>query len=397
MREQASKSTDRLTDKPRVAAWSIPGSVGLVAVALLVGSAEPARAGNQGDLILNEISAVGANKFLKGKGAEFVDSYVFVADDEIYIADHDFVDEQGPFRLTTTGTLPTGLSLDTDYYVVNSGLTHSPPGDWFGLSLTPGGAKVDITAAGAGTHTMKLPDEEGDTFFGVVKGNGGNWLELVVVADHLDIRGWTLEWQNSDDPPPADCNAGTLTFEAEDVWSDLRSGTIITVAEELSDDLSYDPYSDDWWINANHEEAAASHTECFKVDNDCWRMRILDDGVPTPTVIQDWVGEQDDPCPSNNLWGGGGDLSSTEVGKLEQDPSAAAATYPPTPAYNDGTSSTFGAPNVWQAGEMVQDFSALRAVISAPVPSLTTKGAAVLGGLILGSVFWLARRRASAV
>ena len=96
---------------------------------------------------------------------------------------------RGPrrIRLTTLGTLPAGLSLATDYYVVTTGLTNTPASDWIGLSLTPGGAKVDITAAsGGGTHTVTLPHELGDTFFGVVKGNGGNWIELVVIADHLD-------------------------------------------------------------------------------------------------------------------------------------------------------------------------------------------------------------------
>ena len=37
-----------------------------------------------------------------------------------------------------------------------------------------------------------------DPFLGTVQGNGGNWIELVVVTDHLDIRGWTLEWHNAD-------------------------------------------------------------------------------------------------------------------------------------------------------------------------------------------------------
>ena len=33
------------------------------------------------------------------------------------------------------------------------------------------------------------------------------------------------------------------------IWSDLRSGTIITVAEDLADDASYDPSAGNWWIN----------------------------------------------------------------------------------------------------------------------------------------------------
>jgi len=37
--------------------------------------------------------------------------------DEFTYTDHGYIDQQGPFRLTTTGTLDTGLSLATDYYI----------------------------------------------------------------------------------------------------------------------------------------------------------------------------------------------------------------------------------------------------------------------------------------
>jgi hypothetical protein len=53
-------------------------------------------------------------------------------------------------QLTTTGTLPAGLSLATDYYVISRTL------DTFQLSLTPGGSAVDITDTGTGTHTFNL-------------------------------------------------------------------------------------------------------------------------------------------------------------------------------------------------------------------------------------------------
>jgi len=39
-------------------------------------------------------------------------------------------------------------------------------------------------------------DEDGgyadDSYFGRVQGNGGDWFELVVITDHLDMRGWKL-------------------------------------------------------------------------------------------------------------------------------------------------------------------------------------------------------------
>jgi hypothetical protein len=384
-------------DGAGAAARGLCGPLWLIALALLLGSVDRATAANQGDLILNEFNAVSDSAFLGGEG--FLGGNIDVANDEINITGHSFSDQQGPVQLTTTGTMPGGLSWGTDYYIVNTGLTNTPASNWIGLSLTPGGAKVDITAATGGIHTLGLSD----AFFGFFQANGGNWIELAVVADHLDIRGWTLEWHNGDP------DQGTIFFQSHSVWSDLRSGTIITIREDdlsppgygvLLSDLSYDPQNGDWWIHANVDDLTVVGQTGFKTDNDNWSMRIWDGPVNCPAppsvctgvgetvLIQDWVGEGTD------LWGGTGGVGNNEVGKLEQDPSAAAATTPPTPMYNDGTSSTFGSENVWGTGTFTQDFSALRAVIAVPVPALTKKGAALSASLLLGSLFWLTRRRA---
>jgi hypothetical protein len=50
--------------------------------------------------------------------------------------------------LTTSGALPTGLSTGTTYYVINSAT------NTFNVSLTSGGAAVNTTGAGSGTHSM---------------------------------------------------------------------------------------------------------------------------------------------------------------------------------------------------------------------------------------------------
>lgn len=57
-------------------------------------------------------------------------------------------------RVSTTGTLPGGLAVDTDYYVVNADAT----GATFKLSATSGGSAIDLTTAGTGTHYFgRLP------------------------------------------------------------------------------------------------------------------------------------------------------------------------------------------------------------------------------------------------
>lgn len=55
-------------------------------------------------------------------------------------------------RATTTGTLPTGLALATDYYVIrDSGTTIKLASS---LANAVAGTSIDITAAGSGTHTL---------------------------------------------------------------------------------------------------------------------------------------------------------------------------------------------------------------------------------------------------
>jgi len=49
----------------------------------------------------------------------------------------------------TTGTLPTGFSVETDYYVIREGIT----ADTFQLSARKQGSPVATTAAGSGVHS----------------------------------------------------------------------------------------------------------------------------------------------------------------------------------------------------------------------------------------------------
>lgn len=51
---------------------------------------------------------------------------------------------------TTSGTLPAGLSINTKYYVISAGLTAGV----FEVATDKGGAPVNTTSAGSGTHTL---------------------------------------------------------------------------------------------------------------------------------------------------------------------------------------------------------------------------------------------------
>lgn len=77
---------------------------------------------------------------------------------------------------TTTGALPTGLTANTLYYVISTGLT----ADAFQVSATRGGAAVNTSGSQSGTHTVRecpyglgdgsttfnLPDYRGRGIFG---------------------------------------------------------------------------------------------------------------------------------------------------------------------------------------------------------------------------------------
>ncbi|UCE58163.1 MAG: DNRLRE domain-containing protein [Phycisphaerales bacterium] len=296
----------------------------------------------------------------------------------------------------------------------------------------------------------------GDVFFGRIEGNGKDWFELVVIQDHLDVQGWELEWTDNNG------ESGTLTLTADPLWSDLRAGTIITFAESdtargcLDTDVSYDPsdpFAGDWWIHINTlvgeivcvggiddgQECVGPNvcnggdnaglacddggdcpggtcdptTECpggtcvdsevpqeqyvttvttsgsgpghFSVNNDDWQLTIRDD---LDAVI---FGPSGEGVPAS-----GPGVGSREVFKLEEDPSD--SIDPVTSNYNDGTSSSFGMPNLWSGGTMTQDFRGLRGApvlesVSPPrgsligtLPTVSVTFTEAISGLVAGDL-----------
>jgi microcystin-dependent protein len=55
-------------------------------------------------------------------------------------------------RITTTGSLPTGLATGTDYYVISAGLSAND----FRVSTSRGGAAVNTSGSQSGTHTWRV-------------------------------------------------------------------------------------------------------------------------------------------------------------------------------------------------------------------------------------------------
>ncbi len=257
---------------------------------------------------------------------------------------------------------------------------------------------------------MQLADAQND---GRIEGNGGNWIELVVIEDHLDIRGWSLRWAEpgATDTDGADIWFGDSGVEQGEIafsstaalWSDLRAGTIISISEkdsievdtdwdtegddrnftrnidpldvdvtiDLSTDTGYNPAGDDWWIHVSsrgeHGQADPLVTTVtnvngdlpgdFSVGPDEWELTVVDSDL---NDVFGPIGED------INDWGGGG-LNDRESGRLEVDPSASVSGA----EFDDSTSTTFGHPNEW-AG-VLQDFTTLRPTDVEPI-TLTWDG-----------------------
>lgn len=191
-----------------------------------------------------------------------------------------------------------------------------------------------------------------DATLGRVLGNGGDWIELVVVADHLDIRGWRVQVCDN-----AVC-APELVFSNVALLSDLRAGTLITIAAAMTpldrpEDASYNPVNgpgEDWWIELRSSGAQATGSYIsigsFTVSH-----------TNSQVTIRDALGATIFGPAGEGIVPGVG-LNQREVFKLESSPSA--LTTPDSLGYADGSSSAYGAPNLFGGGLGVQSLAALR-------------------------------------
>ena len=197
----------------------------------------------------------------------------------------------------------------------------------------------------------KLRDGGSDTYFGRIKGNGGSWVELVILKDKADLRKAIIKIVR---------NNGKKTFRAElpniEALSNLRSGTILTISNKVATDLSYDPFNNcnpDWNINININDLNILEGK-FKTNhrNDIISMLSGSGGV---TIL-----------PESGEGISGKSVNKKEVYKLKKDPSLSIT--PTDSAYRDDNNtqalSSFGSPNHWRdSGSLItQDFTNLRLV-----------------------------------
>ena len=200
-------------------------------------------------------------------------------------------------------------------------------------------------------ENKRLKEDGYDTYFGQVDGNGGSWIELIILKDKIDLRGAEIKvfgkYSNTN---------FKATFPNIEVLSELRSGSVLTISTEVATDLSYDPFNEDvpdWRINIHEDDLIALEGE-FLTDN----LKLLvsmRSGSGDVTIL-----------PETGEGSLGGGIDNKEVFKLKKNPSLAIT--PNDSAYGDDLNqkilSTFGTENHWMEGASLvkQDFSNLRLI-----------------------------------
>lgn len=200
-----------------------------------------------------------------------------------------------------------------------------------------------------------------DVTLGPLLGNGGDWYEFVVVQDRLDLRGWTIElWDRDRDDDLGDY-AATLTFGDDERLAALPAGALVTVSEDMPDDLSFDRATDDWHVNfqANDlgEGTMFSVQESFNSTRSDQHVLIRDASGALRSPV---VGETE-------AWDAAkGGVGSGEVMNLCTNPTATSHVDPVADYRDNSVSSTFGVANQCMDILFDQDLSTLRAGASLP-------------------------------
>lgn len=253
-----------------------------------------------------------------------------------------------------SGTVGFGDAITAPITVTVTNNTGGSATITFTMAVTPsfaGPASVILNEYNAVSPGALLDLGGTDATFGRVAGNGGDWFEVVTIEDHLDLRGWRFDLLSNGLLGVQ--QTASLTLGQDERLADIRAGTILTVAESIPDDLSYDPAGGDWTIqlqaNSAQQGALWASQSDFDTNNKKWRLVIRDD---TATIRGPIAGETE-PWDDANLGVSGG-----EVMHLAADPN-------PNPNllsdYTDSVESSFGQPNPTSAGQ--QNFEAIRPTV----------------------------------
>ncbi len=227
-----------------------------------------------------------------------------------------------------------------------------------------------------------------DPFFGRIEGNGGAWAEFVV-TQAVDLRGWTLTIESDD-------VSRLLKLSDHVALSNIPAGTILTFSEGRNttptslnriSNLSTSGFT---WSNIwmhdplliDQENSIHPTIPAIGSDNTRFVWSNASD-----EIIYGPSGESIALADTNN--NGIGDspvaVGGSETFRLEANPTP--TTTPLNINYDDGGSSSFGAPNRWSDNMMSQAFSAYVTANTPPQFGLISSIKAVRAGFEAQATF----------
>ncbi len=90
----------------------------------------------------------------------------------------------------------------------------------------------------------------------------GEWTELLVVEDNVDLVGYTLRDNAGSTPPPSQWTGG-IRFKNHPLWKNLRAGTIIVINHRYASYQSIDVDKRDGYIEIDAENETYFEKRCF--------------------------------------------------------------------------------------------------------------------------------------
>jgi hypothetical protein len=122
-------------------------------------------------------------------GKSFADTDVDIVNDKILVTNHGLsTGTKG--RFTTTGTLPSGLSLATDYWIIYFNVNNFKVANSYANAIA--GIPVDLNSIGSGTHTFTASALNGGTLKGQASNDGISFVDLPSLYARVDGSGTAI-------------------------------------------------------------------------------------------------------------------------------------------------------------------------------------------------------------
>lgn len=276
-----------------------------------------------------------------------------------------------PAGTAGTFTFPVTATDNTDLSTTETFTFHALPIDSPIILNEYNGVASEFFLGGGEEDDI---DGDADTQLGRIEGNGGAWVEFLITGDAanpsapVDLRGWTLTISSNDE-------TRTIQFSDHISLSTFAPGTLLTLTEEQSTSPSafalfsnrgsggytwsniwmHDTILIDQDVSSHPENPAIGSSDTlFTLRNSADEIVYGPSGESV--ALRDETG--------NGIGDSTISLNSEEVFKLE-----ANADFGITPLninYDDGSTSTFGQPNIWASNTMTQTFTNLASGTDTP-------------------------------